>query len=86
MGFGPGSFKYQLFGCFKVPERAFGRLLFHVLLEVTHLVTDKTERMVKREPLDVGGVFANVLAKAIELGENRFGFHAAIVGDSLTPP
>ena len=59
-------------------EGTLGGLLLHVFLELGHFVTDKAEGVVQREPLDIRGIFIQVFAKAIEFGQEWFGFHAQL--------
>lgn len=56
-------------------EGTLGGLFFHVSLEVGHFITNEAESVMKCEPLDIGGVFIEVFAKAVEFREQGFGFH-----------
>lgn len=62
-----------------VGEGALFVLFLNVLLEVAHLVRDEGEDVVEGEPFEVGGVLGDILAEAVEFGEEAFGFH----GDTI---
>ena len=46
-----------------------------IFLEVSHVIGDKTECMMERKPLDIGGILGKIIALTIEFGEDWFDLH-----------